>query len=774
MALYMPTNITPSTLGALGSGTVDAAKDMTVSWQVDGQNAMTAFKIEIYRNVAESTEIYSTGKKTDGCPFYGRDAKGNVVFFSYVITAAELASAGITNGGSYKLRITQWWTDEDSVTQQSASVFICRSAPVLSIAAFSKPVTTKEMEWTANYQQAQGDALAWVRWRLAPANDKENYLYDTGNIATALLKFGYDGLFAGQAYAIRCTAETSNGVISDTGWVEFAVEYGEAEYTGVVSTAVRRRLSGVQVSWPGAYDIPGTAEGEYTIDGGKLTLQLGSEVVWNTDGGKPLNLGSGLGFAWKGKIQSNRQKLFSVKTTIGTEDTEAAVYLAQDDDGYTDVSVQYYNGGVAGSSAILASLSALGGRDGISGCEATVFIMQTAVGVRLERQNGTGGSARRIPYAESIGMVTGIAVKSVELANSPSNSGETGTSECDYLWVVRGGFTVEECNGMLSSLGGFEPSFTGGTLFLADFRDGLQAGTVQIGELLQGWAVYRKESANGVLRKVAQVPIEETGFVDCSATSEGAYKYYVYGVRGDGEPTAPLISELVSPVLWDWTILACEQDGEAYRVTDVFRFSLNVDSGDIKNGSRPGVLENFTRYPLVQASPTNYQSGTLSGYLGEVGANGAYADTKEKRDRLFSLASTGEALFLKNRKGDLLRVAISGEVTAQTRDSTRQQALICSVPWCQIADASDAQIIVRAGDKLFDGNDTGALSGAAGWLQDFKEVESSFETILVTPDGGYEGIKRVQVNKMPYIKVKNTEGGVSAIIGKGAKAWETM
>lgn len=80
MALFMPTNITPSTLGALGNGTVDASQNMTVTWQVDGQNAMTAFEIKILANTAESAQLYDSGKRTDNCPFYGRNAKGDVVF----------------------------------------------------------------------------------------------------------------------------------------------------------------------------------------------------------------------------------------------------------------------------------------------------------------------------------------------------------------------------------------------------------------------------------------------------------------------------------------------------------------------------------------------------------------------------------------------------------------------------------------------------------------------------------------------------------------------
>ena len=52
MAIYQPTNISPSLWGELGNGVVDATKALTVTWQVNGTSALTAFSITIYRNDA--------------------------------------------------------------------------------------------------------------------------------------------------------------------------------------------------------------------------------------------------------------------------------------------------------------------------------------------------------------------------------------------------------------------------------------------------------------------------------------------------------------------------------------------------------------------------------------------------------------------------------------------------------------------------------------------------------------------------------------------------
>ena len=151
MALFQPTNIYPSSLGELGNGTVDITKPLAVSWQVNGNSAMTAFSLTICKNDAASTQVYSTGKLTEGCPFYGTDYAGNTVLFTYTIPASALSGAGMENGQQYKLLIQQWWgaTDAESVIQRSASVFLTRADPVLTVAAIPSPLTVRKYAFTA-------------------------------------------------------------------------------------------------------------------------------------------------------------------------------------------------------------------------------------------------------------------------------------------------------------------------------------------------------------------------------------------------------------------------------------------------------------------------------------------------------------------------------------------------------------------------------------------------------------------------------------------------
>lgn len=305
--LYQPTNITPSTTGGLGNGCVDATQALRVSWQVNGNSAMTAFQIVVYRNNAASTQLYTTGKLTQGCPLYGVDYAGNVQFFEYTIPASALSGAGITNGGEYKLVITQWWSASESVTQTSASAFITRATPALSIASLPATVAVRSYTFTASYTQAQGDSLNWVRWQFALVNGEEyETLRDTGRIyGTGELRFSYDGLFSGSRYAVRCTVQTQNGVEADTGWTEFNVEYTMEPIPGELNATADAAAGGIRLTFPPIRNIPADITGTSSMADSYLHLADGAKAVWDTQDGAEMKLSSDADVVWRGKQDAN-------------------------------------------------------------------------------------------------------------------------------------------------------------------------------------------------------------------------------------------------------------------------------------------------------------------------------------------------------------------------------------------------------------------------------------------------------------------------------------
>lgn len=253
--LFQPTNIVPDEVS--GQGCVDITDDLEISWQVNGDSAMTAYEIAIYENNAASTELYSTGTISLVTPFWGRDENGDIVRFTATIDAGDLATAGLQNGEEYKLMITQWWDLVNSVTQLTASVFVTRDKPQVAINAFNIPLTTKSNVFTASYYQVQSDAINSVQWMIAEADDKSNPLLNTGEIeGTGLLKAEYDGFFTGVTYSVRCIVITQYNIVADTGWVDFAVEYSLDDPVGTASACQLSYTNAVFVQWdkvPNAY-----------------------------------------------------------------------------------------------------------------------------------------------------------------------------------------------------------------------------------------------------------------------------------------------------------------------------------------------------------------------------------------------------------------------------------------------------------------------------------------------------------------------------------------
>lgn len=689
MAIYQPTNISPSLWGELGNGVVDATKALTVTWQVNGTSALTAFSITIYRNDAASTQLYTTGKLADGCPFYGTNYAGETQLFSYTIAASALSSAGITNGGNYKLVITQYWSSSASVTQTSASAFITRADPTLSITGIPAPVAAKEYNFTGTYAQAQGDTLNWVRWQLCAQGSEDDPLYDTERIyGTGELQFKYDGLFSGTTYGVRLQAQTENGVQADTGWVYFAVSYATASSTAAVQVCCTKSVSGIYITWPRLASIMGSADGDYEISGGKLTLPAGSAITWDSVTGQAMRFAPPWMIVWKGKIAQAATLL-----TAETDNGNIAVRAAKDsltlmlDDAVLYESTETLNYGAE----ILVALT-----------PGTLYCWQMNLSGGLYPQKGLYPHKELYPLRSTVEQVTQWSAD-ISIGNTDITGLKLeGAQVTDYLWVSAQSLTAQQMDELFGS-GTFVPSFDENTLMLANFEDGLQAGNLSgvFGSGLQGFSVYRYETGAQTLKRIADVALDKLAIVDCGAKSQVPVRYYMFGIGAETYTTAPIISEEITPVFWDWTVLECAADNEGtYRPSGIFRFGKNLTSGAIGNNNQPGVLQNFTPYPTVQPSPANYRSGTLTSLIGSIDREGNYSDTTELRDRIYALSVTQGALFLKNRKGDIWKIRTSDAVSMSTADGTREQAQVASLPWVETADAESARIILLPGDAL--------------------------------------------------------------------------
>nr|DAF90883.1 MAG TPA: translation initiation factor-like protein [Siphoviridae sp. ctnMR5] len=319
MALYQPSNIIPSQLSGFGSGVVHSADNINISWQVNGTSGMTGYAILIFNadyannNTSQVGETHTYSLST---PFYGTDAKGNTVFYVFPNTNTEKWSDwGLTDGNAYTMQINQKYNDGQStrtVTQYSQSFFITRTKPTLELQNFSNAISKGECAFNAVYTQAQDDTINWARWQFALVNGATyTILDDTGTIDTGVLSYSQEGLLSGNTYAVNCIVQTQNGELVETGWQNFEVVYTSGTTSN--NFLLEQKTNFNLLKW-GDYqrNILGRAVGAYTISNGKIQLNAGSYVEWDTVDDEPMSFDPPFNIAFSATKTGNLYNQFAL------------------------------------------------------------------------------------------------------------------------------------------------------------------------------------------------------------------------------------------------------------------------------------------------------------------------------------------------------------------------------------------------------------------------------------------------------------------------------
>ena len=208
------------------------------------------------------------------------------------------------------------------------------------------------------------------------------------------------------------------------------------------------------------------------------------------------------------------------------------------------------------------------------------------------------------------------------------------------------------------------------------------------------WIIFREQSGSGVLVKIAELALTVRKIFDCGAASgQGPYDYLVAAANSSGVIIGSMVrSAAIRPIFYRWTLMAAAENADgSFTVKKQYHFKYNLDSGSSHNNNTPGILQNFTAFPTVQPAPQNYLSGTVRALIGSV-SSGKYTDTLTDRKELMALSVTDSPLFLKSSKGDVMRIRISGPVTATTEEKTESLAQTISVPWVATGDAAQESI----------------------------------------------------------------------------------
>lgn len=713
--LFQPTNITPDTRGAFGNGIILKSSGentyFEVSWQINGNTPMTAYKIDFLD--MSGIILLSTGKLELATPVYGTLPDGNPNLYYHEFGPIPNTSPFFQQTEGL-MRITQWWGGRanDFVEQLSPSHYIIRQALVANWTADDElPIVGRNGTFVGSFTGADQDGLMWIRWVLESVTyDESNQIAsrttikDTGKLYGSVSPtFSFDGFLPDPGhYWLTLSGETSAGVTSVSGSKAVEVGYNLPEiWLDVVASRDCDGESAVSIRWPRLSDIPLTSfTGTHTDDGTKINLPTdGDSLEWHTVNRSPMNFEAPWSAVWSGRITEDSGKLFSIQTKDARYDSYVSggsnpksVYVV----------ISPLNGGVPRLAAYHAEWQ-----------EGDFMCIITPTAVYWKYMVTSGGPLYPLEnlfpsetlYPGYRGELETFVIKRIIddpfIQTNVTSVSLFGPSSVYYFEIFDHGMTDDEANRYLS--GELSGSYDFNTYFYinprgeeqdynaGNFPEGLKSGT----EI----SIYRQTGNSQSLEYVGKTTVNaKNKILDYAARSQqGPYKYYLYVMSSERYINFPSISNTTNPCFWNWTVLSCTENADgSFSVQASYNFGRNLQSGRVSNNNQPGIFQNFTPYPTVMIAPQNYQGGTLQSLIG-VTKDGEYSDTIDLRDAIYNLSLTTNALFLKNRKGDLLRIRPSGEISIDTMDNTREQAQTVGFPWVEVGDASGVAIYGTGG-----------------------------------------------------------------------------
>lgn len=643
--LFQPTNVTPSVLGGAENGTINASSGITISWQVNGNSPIVAYRLAILQNDAESTSLYNTGIVNLSTPIYPTNYKGEPQRCSCTIDAATLSASGITNGNEYKITIRQFWDANNldashSVRTSSSLVFLTRANAHVSIITPSvgTVLATTAQTFTAQYWQGVSydatriyDPIEWVRWQVYDSADRGRTIYDSEKIYTQELKLDYDGLLNGRTYVITLTVHNSVGQTATVS-EQYDVSWS-AQITKDVAVATRlnNQSSAVKVSWNGFTYIPADVTGASSVIRRNGALEINSpnsSVTYQTLNGSAMTLSTPWALAMGTVIKpTSSLPIVNILTVTMANGTTHEISYSKTN---RTLSITGANG-----TTVTGDLYV----DEADGRMLKIFIDEAQVIVyRYEAEVGITPSNTLTPSNDLVPTMT-----ESQSMMSVANLSLSGTTQSAITSITMGGRQIVDFIEVVSDVtaeqrlymhqdwaadydndGYTAISEYSNISLLADYSESLDAGNYSIGGIrITGWDVYRKRKSEAFARHLASLELFQLSFLDYGCGSQmGKYTYFIYPRAGNmTHITSAMQSNTIQPVFWNWSIVEAsyDEDTNVYTVLNEYVFRHNVSSGSISNNNSPTVSQNFTQYPTVQMATANYQSGTLQGLIGQVG-----------------------------------------------------------------------------------------------------------------------------------------------------------
>lgn len=683
MALFQPTNITPDLKGGVKNGVILIPENITtptnteISWTVNGNSKMTAYKIDFFQNTAASTQTGTTGKITLNPAFSAISADGTVNRFTATV-AWSLISGAYAGTGTLqgKFKITMWWGSgaNDYVEQKSLSVFEvskCGSVTISTPTGYGGFLDFDAVYTPPAPASTYGDVpLNWVRWEIFINNIGGTPIHDSGKIWNATSYAWSPPALSPADYAVRFTAEGANGA-----------EYSAFDYVLVsnddvttlddmLTVACDHEKDGVKISIQNTQEIV-----EADLYGSWQQEQDGALALGNNASGASYNVLSyssdAWSFIWNGTIDGAGGTLFRIRMKSG-EDVKVAQNSGQlvFTTGTNTHPLSY----TIGREYWIIFTTGYFTNNVKTGFQWLVY--SPAVSGYSNWQVSTW--TQSVPT--KIDIYGPCTTKSFQIGFGYGNSG------------LAGGMTDQSAKAIFAGPKVFFPYDTGRTD--AEWLPfGVENAT---GELYRQEGLYFYGAPMTLVGKFPQYydPSWIPYIIDYAAVNGQQYQYVVTSADEDLENESLSKSGTVTPCFWNWLLIEAKQDADnkdLYEVQQVFRLIGNVSSGSYGNGGNRTIEPTFTQYSAVLRSTQNRRQGTLTGLIGYT-VMGEYFDTNLTEQNLRGLSRSKNQLFLRDRRGNFMKIALAGEISMSVNDNSAKQEITASIPWIETGSTAGVSV----------------------------------------------------------------------------------
>lgn len=199
------------------------------------------------------------------------------------------------------------------------------------------------------------------------------------------------------------------------------------------------------------------------------------------------------------------------------------------------------------------------------------------------------------------------------------------------------------------------------------------------------YSVLRREGEAGSLERVGDCSADVGTLRDYGVLSGRSYSYYVFPSSPYAYLTLPMVSDPVKAELTAFRLIEAREDPEGvFTPLNIHLFTCSdgdLMPGGISNNNVPSLRPGLSEYPVLLPSPSNYASGTLSGYIGNIRGEGPSISFAN------AIQPSSNPLVLLTPKGDRYLVSTSGPITRLINYKSPRMPVLLRIPWVETGPA---------------------------------------------------------------------------------------